>query len=264
MSYAAWLVALTVLFVALERLFPWRRGQPQLRPGLLRDLGFVALNGHFFSLWTAAWSGAAALFATKALAAAGFTIGPSPVASWPFAVQFVAFLLLSDFLQWCVHNLLHRVPILWAFHKVHHSILTMDFLGNFHFHWAEIVVYKAAQWLPLALLGASGEAVLAVAVFGTFWGNLNHANLRVELGPLRYVLNSPGMHLWHHDASDEGGVAKNFGIVLSAWDWIFRTAYWPIDRGPQRIGYPGDAEMPAGFLGQLAWPALKADRTARS
>ena len=58
-------------------------------------------------------------------------------------------------------------PFLWTFHKVHHAITTMDFVGNFRFHWMEIVVYKTAQWLPLALLGASGEAAFVVAVFGT-------------------------------------------------------------------------------------------------
>ena len=50
-----------------------------------------------------------------------------------------------------------------------------------------------------------------VAVVSTVWGDLNHANLNVGLGPLGYVLNSPRMHLWHHDQSDEGGAAKNFG-----------------------------------------------------
>lgn len=258
MSYAAWLVALTVLFALLERLAPWRAAQTPLRRGVLRDLGWLALNGHLFSLATAGLNAAAAVLAARTLAAAGLVVRPSPVGGWPLAAQIVALLVVSDFVQWVVHNLLHRVPLLWTLHKVHHSIDTMDFLGNFHFHWLEIVVYKAAQWLPLALLGASGEAALWVAVFGTFWGNLNHANLDVRLGPLGYVMNGPRMHLWHHDASDEGGVAKNFGIVLSVWDWIFRTAYWPRDRSPERLGYPGDAEMPFGLPGQLAWPLVRA------
>jgi sterol desaturase/sphingolipid hydroxylase (fatty acid hydroxylase superfamily) len=140
---------------------------------------------------------------------------------------------------------------------VHHAITTMDFVGSFRFHWMEIVVYKTAQWLPLALLGASGEAAFVVAVFGTFWGDLNHANLDLGLGPLGYVLNSPRMHLWHHDQSDEGGTAKNFGIVLSVWDFVFRTAYWPRDRSPVALGYPGIEEMPVGLLGELAWPAVR-------
>jgi sterol desaturase/sphingolipid hydroxylase (fatty acid hydroxylase superfamily) len=118
----------------------------------------------------------------------------------------------------------------------------------------EIVVYKTLQWLPLALVGATGEAAFVVAVVSTVWGDLNHANLNVSLGPLGYLFNSPRMHLWHHDASDEGGTAKNFGIVLSVWDFLFGTAYWPRDRSPSTLGYPGIEEMPQGLVGELVWP----------
>jgi sterol desaturase/sphingolipid hydroxylase (fatty acid hydroxylase superfamily) len=217
-------------------------------------VGFVALNGHLFSLWTAALTGAAALGATKALHALGLQLEGSPVARWPLLAQFVVFLVFADFLQWCIHNMLHRVPWLWTFHKVHHSITTMDWIGNWRFHWMEILVYKTLQWLPLAWLNASSEAVLAVAVVSTVWGDFNHANLNVGLGPLGYLLNTPRMHLWHHDRSSEGGVAKNFGVVLSVWDFLFGTAYWPRERSPERLGYPGVDEMPETFLGQALWP----------
>jgi sterol desaturase/sphingolipid hydroxylase (fatty acid hydroxylase superfamily) len=257
MSYLNWLIGISVGFVVLERLFPWRKEQGLFRPGWARDLGFLALNGHVFALLTAGLSGWVALQATTLLRRAGVTLDVSPIAGWALWAQIIAFLVLSDFLQWCVHNALHRAPVLWTFHKVHHSIHTMDFFGNFRFHWMEIVVYKTAQWLPLALLGAPGKAVFWVAVFSTFWGDLNHANLNVGLGPLGYVLNNPRMHLWHHDASDEGGIAKNFGIVFSLWDFLLGTAYWPRDRSPQRLGYPGDDTMPEGFLGQISWPLVR-------
>ena len=53
MSYLHWLVGITLGFFLLERLFPPRPRQPQLRSGLLRDLGFLAVNGHVFSMLTA-------------------------------------------------------------------------------------------------------------------------------------------------------------------------------------------------------------------
>ena len=68
------------------------------------------------------------------------------------------------------------------------------------------------------------------------------------------------MHLWHHDQSSEGGVAKNFGIVLSGWDFLFGTAYWPRERSPESLGYPGMAEMPRTFHGQALWPLVRAAR----
>jgi sterol desaturase/sphingolipid hydroxylase (fatty acid hydroxylase superfamily) len=263
MSYVYWLIGISAAFVVLERLFPWRKAQGTLRTGWLRDVGFLALNGHFFSLSTGVLVGAAALGATEALRAAGLSLEGSRVQEWPFVAQFAAFLVLADFLQWCIHNVLHRVPWLWTFHKVHHSITTMDWIGNWRFHWMEIVVYKSLQWLPLAWLGASAEAVFAVAVVTTIWGDFNHANLDVGLGPLGYLLNSPRMHLWHHDRSSEGGAAKNFGIVFSLWDHLFGTAYWPRERSPERLGYPGMEEMPATLAGEVLWPLTARGSRAR-
>lgn len=257
MTYAYWLVGTSVAFAVAERLRPWRREQALLRSGWARDLGFVVLNGHVFALLTAGLSGAVAAGATRAVVALGLARHGAPIAGWPPAAQFAALLLVSDFLQWCVHNLLHRVPWLWTFHKVHHSITTMDWAGNWRFHWFEIVVYRSLLWLPLAWLGAPPAAAFAVAVVSTAWGDLNHANLDLGFGRLGYVLNSPRMHLWHHDASSEGGAAKNFGVVLSLWDFLFRTAYWPRDRSPQTLGYPGMAEMPLSFQGQVLWPVTR-------
>lgn len=50
MSYWRWLVATSLVFVVVEQLFPWRKGQRVLRRGWFRDVAFLALNGHFFSL----------------------------------------------------------------------------------------------------------------------------------------------------------------------------------------------------------------------
>jgi sterol desaturase/sphingolipid hydroxylase (fatty acid hydroxylase superfamily) len=260
MSYLHWLLATSLGFVLLERVFPWRPEQPTFRPGWLRDVGFVALNGHVFSVLSAGITGAAAAAASEGLQRLGVRLEGSPARGWPLPAQFLAFLVLADFLQWCIHNLLHRVPWLWTFHKVHHSIATMDWIGNWRFHWMEILVYKTLQWLPLAWLGASSEAVFAVAVVTTLWGDFNHANLDVGLGPLGYVLNSPRMHLWHHDHSSEGGPAKNFGVVFSVWDFVFGTAHWPRARSPERLGYPGMDEMPGSFAGQVLWPLLGSGR----
>ena len=120
-------------------------------------------------------------------------------------------------------------------------------------------MYRSLLYVPLAMLGGADVGPLfAVAVFATFWGHFNHANVDVGLGPLGYVLfNSPRMHMWHHDSSDEGGVAKNFGIVLSLWDWLFGTAFWPRERPPARIGYPGDGEMPPDLVRQELFPLLR-------
>jgi sterol desaturase/sphingolipid hydroxylase (fatty acid hydroxylase superfamily) len=176
-------------------------------------------------------------------------------------VQFVAFFLLKDFLEWGVHNLLHRVPWLWEFHKVHHSIEELDWIGNFRFHWMEIAVYKGLTYFPLVILGADGRVILAIAVVGTLIGHLNHSNLNLSWGPLRYLLNSPRMHVWHHDrdwpADHPQGV--NFAICLSVWDWLFGTAYWPTleqspEQQPRRRGFQGDERFPRSLAGRFFYP----------
>jgi sterol desaturase/sphingolipid hydroxylase (fatty acid hydroxylase superfamily) len=261
-GYGAWLIAVSLPWLLLERLRPARPGQPQVRPQLGNDVVYLAINGGWYFVWMAAiglvpWVADHARtlvepgLSALGLPAAGLLTGR---AAW---VQVLVYLVVSDFVQWCVHNLLHRVPFLWQFHKVHHSIHSMDWLGNFRFHWVEQIVYKSALYLPTVLvLGGDVSALMIAWVGGTFWGHFNHANVAADIGPLRYLFNSPKMHLWHHDASADGGLHKNFGIVLSCWDWIFGTVYWP-DHAPERLGYAGDEDMPTGLLKQLLFPLTR-------
>ena len=86
---------------------------------------------------------------------------------WPWWAQLVVAFVAIDFIQWSIHNLLHRVPALWEVHKVHHSIQTMDFWGSMRFHFGEILVYKSLQYMPLALLGFDGRALFVLAVAST-------------------------------------------------------------------------------------------------
>jgi sterol desaturase/sphingolipid hydroxylase (fatty acid hydroxylase superfamily) len=172
----------------------------------------------------------------------------------PFWIQFVVLLVLKDLIEWCIHNLLHRVPWLWEFHKLHHTIQTLDWIGSFRFHWIEVVVYKSISYFPLVVLGVRPDVILAVAVFGTLIGHLNHSNLAIDWGPLRFVLNSPRMHVWHHDVIPGGKHGQNFGIVLSVWDWLFGTAYMPNAGQPENLGFEGQEAYPRSLTGRLFYP----------
>lgn len=258
MTYFHGLVAASLLFLLLERALPARE-QRVLRDGWAKDLFYLFFNGHFYAL---VFGGVVAAFAARtreSLAALSLLPEHGLLDGAPFALAFVVYLVVSDFLQWCVHNLLHRLPILWTFHQVHHSITTMDWAGNFRFHWVELVVYRSLLYVPLLFLGGAPEALLAAWVLATAWGHFNHANVRLRLGPLGCVLNSPAMHLWHHDKSSEGGAFKNYGVVLSLWDFLFGTAYWPRARAPRRLGYPGMERLPDDLARQLVWPLLPED-----
>jgi sterol desaturase/sphingolipid hydroxylase (fatty acid hydroxylase superfamily) len=140
----------------------------------------------------------------------------------------------------------------------------LDWIGNFRFHWMEIVVYQGLTYFPLIVLGVDARVILVISIVSTLIGHLNHSNLYVSWGPLRYVINSPRMHVWHHDrdwpADRPHGV--NFGVCLSVWDWVFGTAYWPAvdespEQQPQRLGFAGDDRFPRSFLGRFFHPVTK-------
>ncbi|MEZ4391427.1 MAG: sterol desaturase family protein [Polyangiales bacterium] len=255
MSYALWLAAISAAFVVLERLAPRRPDPGALRPGVLTDAFYVVFNGHFLGLTLAVITVPAVRAVERAAASLGLAStlharvaeGLSPLAQ--FALAFV----LIDLLKWLIHNLLHRVPALWRFHQVHHSIERMDWLGSMRFHFAEALIYDGLLYVPLAVLGFRGEVLFALAVVGTAIGHFNHANLRVRIGPLRYLINSPEMHIWHHVHPDAGPPDRNFGINLAVWDWLFGTAYVP-DHPPARLGFEGVERYPKNPLGQALRP----------
>jgi len=249
-SYLFWLVSISLLCWALERVWPWRE-QRAWRRGIGQDIFFLLFNGQFFGIlfaYMAAWA-----LGVLNLQTFPDQVGPAIVTMWPWAAQFAVCLLAKDLMEWCVHMLLHRVHWLWRFHKLHHSIEEMDWIGNFRFHFGEILVYRALLFFPLLLLGAASSVLLTVAVVSTLISTLNHANLDISWGPLRYLLNSPRMHIWHHDVVKHGRFGQNYAIVFSLWDWLFGTAYMPADRKqPGRLGFGRLKQFPRGLWARLA------------
>jgi sterol desaturase/sphingolipid hydroxylase (fatty acid hydroxylase superfamily) len=167
----------------------------------------------------------------------------------------VVFFVVRDFLEWNIHRLLHRVPWLWKFHQLHHSIEELDWAATFRSHWGEIIVYQTIVYLPLVVLGVSDGVVFAILVFTLLIQELSHANLRWDWGPLRYVINSPRFHAWHHAVELHGRGGQNFGVTLALWDWLFGTAYWPGPaESPSRYGFEGMNQYPGGIWQRLWHP----------
>ena len=72
-----------------------------------------------------------------------------------------------------------------------------------------IVIYRGLTYLPLIVLGVNSAVILWIAVFTTLIGHLNHANLKLDWGPFWYVLNSPRLHVWHHDVNNHKKSGQN-------------------------------------------------------
>lgn len=251
-TYWVWLAILSVAFILVERLRPRDPEQGVLRKGIATDVFYLVFNGHFLGVGLALVTNPLAAALDESLAARGLDIHVRVAAGLHPVLQFLVAFFVIDLMQWGIHNLLHRVPMLWRFHRVHHSIERMDFWGSMRFHFVEILVYKSLQYVPLALLGFDGTVLLVLAVVSTAIGHFNHANLRVRMGWLRYFLNGPEMHVWHHVHPDAGPTNRNFGINLSMWDWLFGTAYLPASPGPPaRLGFEGIERFPPDPVRQL-------------
>ncbi|MCP3957700.1 MAG: sterol desaturase family protein [bacterium] len=253
-NYVYWLIGVSLFFFVLELLRPWRPEQPRFRKDFWLDAFYMFFNFFLFSLiiYNAA-SDVVVNLVSDALTAIGVeNLVAIEVRSWPAWLQLVVLFLVRDFVHWNGHQLLHRVPFLWEFHKVHHSVEQMGFAAHLRYHWMENVVYRAIEYLPLAMIGFGISDFFIVHVFSLAVGHFNHSNWKLELGPLKYVFNNPQMHIWHHvknlPANRPHGM--NFGLTLSLWDYLFGTACIPEDGRDIELGFTDLEEFPKTFVGQ--------------
>jgi sterol desaturase/sphingolipid hydroxylase (fatty acid hydroxylase superfamily) len=237
---------LFVVFVPLEKLFAFRK-QRVFRTGLLTDLTHILVNGAVTAVAVVALVVVAAVpvFWIRRFDLVGAL--PTEVAVG-LAVALVA---VGNY--WG-HRLTHQVPFLWRFHSVHHSIEQMDWVASGRLHPFDQAFTQAFTVFPLFLLGYGAGVFGGVAVFITLLALFQHANVRLRFPGLRWVINTPEWHHWHH-AIDDDARDKNFGLPVV--DKIFGTAYLPKDRRP--VGFGTRSPVPAdGYLRHLAYPFTRA------
>ena len=252
-NYFYGLIAMSLLVWLLEILFPWRKEQGIFRKDFWLDGFYMFFNFFIFSVVIAS------LYSAVELLFSNFGIGLSSIAvidlkTLPVVVQLLIFFVFLDFVQWLTHVALHRFEMFWRFHQVHHSVEEMGFAAHLRYHWMENVLYKPLKTIAIMLLGGfEPEQAYMVHFLAIFIGHLNHANIHLTWGPLKYVFNNPVMHLWHHSFHLPKGVkyGMNYGISLSLWDYVFKTAHIPHDDPNVKLGYPGMERLPKGFFGQL-------------
>jgi sterol desaturase/sphingolipid hydroxylase (fatty acid hydroxylase superfamily) len=139
-------------------------------------------------------------------------------------VQFVLALVLLDGWMYVWHRANHAIPVLWRFHRMHHSDRNMDVTTATRFHLGEHV---GASVLRLGLIPLLGFEVWNLVVYDTLViavTQFHHAD--ISLGRwdrwLRLFIVTPDMHKVHHsDMRHE--TDSNYSTVLSLWDRLART-----------------------------------------
>jgi len=254
-NYFWGLIAISLFVWILEILFPWRKEQSIFRRDFWLDAFYMFFNFFIFAIIiSGVYKVLEVLFSDLGITSQSLSV--VDVTLWPQWVQLLVFFIILDFVQWFTHVLLHRVPAFWEFHKVHHSVKEMGFAAHLRFHWMENILYKPLKTLGVMILGGfEPEQAYIVHFAAIAIGHFNHANIKLTWGPLKYILNNPVMHLYHHAYNLPEGrrYGMNFGISLSLWDYIFHTNYIPESGGKIPLGFPGDEKLPKGFWGQLIY-----------
>ncbi|MEC7946098.1 MAG: sterol desaturase family protein [Myxococcota bacterium] len=204
-------------FLIAGRLFPRVAGVKLVN----RDLVFNLVNGALLFLLVGLPLGFVAPLAEFGLVDMGWL-------PWSGAQLFLSFVLL-DFSRYWLHRMGHRVPFLWSFHRVHHSVEYLDATAGLRMH---VVDFLQLWALPVILFGVVMDTssfapwvIPAAMAIGVLFDGFQHANLRVDVeNPLfrawNLLFNNPHFHSWHHtrDGHLQDG---NYGNTLVIWDRLF-------------------------------------------
>ena len=195
------------------------------------------------------------------------------------SIATLAIFIAYELAYWLNHYLSHRVPLLWEFHKVHHTAEVLSPLTNFRIH----PVYGIVFGNLIALFVGTTSGVLQYLNFGSpfgdgaggnllvlafVWivGHLQHSHLWIAVtGPLGRVIVSPAHHQIHHSTNPKH-FNKNFGSSLAIWDWMFGTLHIP-NREREHLTFGVGSATPehhtvvGGMLTPfaMAWRRLRAE-----
>ncbi|WP_162789425.1 sterol desaturase family protein [Altererythrobacter sp. ZODW24] len=236
------------LFVPLERAFPLKREQGAFRKGWLTDTQYFFMSHALVQLMS--------VLVLLPVVNLGGMLAIAEVQQFaimmPLPLQFIACLVIADFTQYWVHRAFHRIPLLWRFHRVHHSVRAMDWLAGSRLHLVDVIVTRGLVLLPLVLLGFDERAVFAYLGFVSVHAVFIHANFAPRLAWLEKLVVMPRFHHWHH-ARESKAIDKNFAVHLPWLDRLFGTKYLPEGQWPSGYGITGE-RAPDGYLNQLVWP----------
>ncbi len=247
-------VGVLLIMGAWEALFQRKNTVDSKIKRWLNNLGLVAANNLILQL------GFIMLPVTFAAFAQSKGMGIFNQLSLPIWANWIATVIIFDFIIYLQHVLFHFVPVLWQLHQVHHSDLDIDVTTAIRFHPIEIILSLLIKLVTVAAFGFPPEAVLLFEVVLNATAMFNHANIYIPNvidKIIRLLIVTPDMHRVHHSVvMDESN--SNFGFSLSIWDRICGTYQAQPDAGhdDMTIGLTY-AKKPKSLIQLLIMPFLK-------
>lgn len=219
------------LIPIVERLIPLK-GQRLIRPGMVNDLIHTY---HRFHLWTMLNAVLASWLITYAQTHEGqgpYLRGALIDAHW--SLNFIAILFFGHVTFYASHYACHKVPMLWQFHRVHHSSVYLDSFSTSRFHVIDKTLFAAPYLMLVTYFQPDPGMVFLFITFNDFWGRYGHGNIK-DPHWLGYFMSNPKFHRWHH-SNHPDAIDKNFSAEFNFLDWIFGTAYYPKEQVPEDFG----------------------------
>ena len=200
----------------------------------------------------------------------GRAVIQSSLPTWVIPFAFTLFLfIVDDLARYVLHRLLHQVPWLWAFHKVHHTATSLNPFTVFRTHPVEAILFSLRGALvqgfciavfffffgqQVNLLSVLGASIFTVA-FNLLGSNLRHSNISIGLWkPLERIFISPAQHQIHHSTAPQH-IDKNYGVVLAVWDYWFNSHCFSQKNQQLEYGVPGN-HVKQHSLRDLYWQPL--------
>jgi sterol desaturase/sphingolipid hydroxylase (fatty acid hydroxylase superfamily) len=204
----------------LERLLPAKAGQRILSVGLAQDAVWLFLQTMLNAVIATTY---VVLLESAYRSHLSFlTLGS--IGRLPAWARFAWGVILVDLVAWFHHWVRHKVLAFWEFHSVHHSQRELNLFTDLRYHIVEYIVARSITTIPLLMLAVDTPRIYYFTLFHTWFTRLQHANVRTDFGPLRYLLVTPQSHRVHHSI-EERHRDKNFGVLFSVWDQVFGTQY---------------------------------------
>ena len=183
----------------------------------------------------------------------------------------ISLTILSDFFTYIVHLLMHKIPFLWEFHKVHHSATTLNPMTQYRIHPVELIINNIRGIIVFGLVTGLFDYLSAHSIdkmvflgvnifhfiFLLFGSNLRHSHVKLKYPKyLEFIFISPFQHQIHH-SRDPKHFNKNLGSKLALWDYIFGTLVLSVSTSKVRFGIPKENLKYNSFWQNLINPFIK-------
>ncbi|MGI8601242.1 MAG: sterol desaturase family protein [Chitinophagaceae bacterium] len=189
-------------------------------------------------------------------------IGLNYLFNAPVIVTSIIAFLLLDYSNYIWHILLHKMPILWRFHLVHHTDLDLDITTAFRFHFGEMIGSIFFRGAAVLLIGVSPMMVLIYEILFEAAAQFHHSNMKLPFRlekALNKLIVTPRMHGIHHSMIRRE-TDSNYSIIFSFWDRLHKTVRLNIHQNEIVTGVPtyaDERELTIGKLWKLPFTSIR-------